>query len=113
MFFALNRVSLRVFNPWLCVDVCTVQDLSLRAFLIERPIFFSHVACYLRELLDGQLLRLTANRGASPICGVQDGVLEIEEMLFYIQDIFSLGVEEFSELLAARLLVHCYLPLIG
>ncbi|CDI74182.1 hypothetical protein, conserved [Eimeria praecox] len=94
-------------------DSMVLQDLSLRAFLLQRPIFFSHVACYLRELLDGQLLRLTTSRGASPDRGIQDGVLEIEEMLFYIQDIFSLGIQEFSELLAARLLVHCYLPLIG
>ncbi|CDJ32699.1 Chromosome II, complete genome, related [Eimeria mitis] len=94
-------------------DSMVLQDLSLRAFLIERPIFFSHVACYLRELVDGQLLRLTTNRDASPDRCIQDGVLEIEEMLFYVQDIFSLGVEEFSELLAARLMLHCYLPLIG
>lgn len=95
--------------------VGAVQDPSLRSFLLERPIFFSHVACYLRELLDGLLLRLTATRAPPPDRdrGIQDAVLEIEEMLFYIQDMFNLGIEQFSDLLAARLLVHCYLPLIG
>lgn len=95
------------------VVFCAVQDPGLRAFVAERPIFFSHVACYLRELLDDQCSRLAANRGPSLDRSTQDGALEVEEMLFYVQDIFSLGAEEFSNLLAERLLVHCYLPLIG
>ncbi|CDJ37338.1 hypothetical protein, conserved [Eimeria tenella] len=89
------------------------MDPGLRAFVAERPIFFSHVACYLRELLDDQCSRLATNRGPSLDRSTEDGALEVEEMLFYVQDIFSLGAEEFSNLLAERLLVHCYLPLIG
>ncbi|CDJ49733.1 hypothetical protein, conserved [Eimeria brunetti] len=112
-FFRAKDSMVRTHSRNVTLSLFRVQDPSLRAFLIERPIFFSHVACYLRELVDGQLIRLTASRGASPENGIQDGVLEVEEMLFYVQDIFSLGVEEFSDLLAARLMVHCYLPIIG
>lgn len=80
---------------------------------MERPIFFSHIACYLRELLDRQFSCLAASHGAYPYLAIRDGILEIEEMLFYIQDIFNLNIDSVSDLLAARLLVYCYFPVIG
>lgn len=90
-----------------------MQDEALRAFLLSRRIFFSHVACYLRELLDDQFSRLKASNGADLDLVLRDGVCEVEEMLFYIQDIFNLGVNEFSAVLASHLLVYCYFPVIG
>ncbi|OEH75543.1 hypothetical protein cyc_03003 [Cyclospora cayetanensis] len=112
-FFIAKDSMIRTHCRNVTLTLFRVKDPAIRAFLVERPIFFSHVACYLREVLNRQFSRLTANGATAPDLAIQDGALEIEEMLFYIQDIFSLNVEEFSELLAARLLIHCYLPVIG
>lgn len=109
----MQKYSTYVGKAALRILSAPVQDTALRMFLSERPIFFSHVACYLQELLNEQLSRLAASGETVPDRVVRDKIMEVEEMLLYIQDIFSLNVDAFSHALAERLLVYCYFPVMG
>ncbi|KAL8449331.1 hypothetical protein Emed_003212 [Eimeria media] len=112
-FFIAKDSMIRTHCRNVTLSIFKIEDPALRAFLLARPIFFAHVACYLKELLENQFSRLQTCDGTDPHLVIRDGICETEEMLYYIQDIFSLNVDAFSELLASRLLTYCYFPLIG
>ncbi|KAL8270430.1 hypothetical protein Esti_005659 [Eimeria stiedai] len=112
-FFIAKDSMIRTHCRNVTLSIFRIDDPALRAFLLARPIFFAHVACYLKELLDTQFSRLQTCGGTDLHLVIRDVICETEEMLYYIQDIFSLNVDAFSELLASRLLTFCYFPLIG
>ncbi|KYK65455.1 putative CLEC16A [Toxoplasma gondii TgCatPRC2] len=49
---------------------------------------------------------------AACVAALKSGFSECEEFLFYIQDIFGIGVEAYNTLLVERLLLYTYLPLL-
>ncbi|CBZ55263.1 hypothetical protein NCLIV_056870 [Neospora caninum Liverpool] len=49
---------------------------------------------------------------ASSLSSLRSGFAECEEFLYYIQDIFGIGVEAYNAILVERLLLYTYLPVL-